>query len=128
VCIGCTNQYTSLELPNTQVIKVKLAVTDKEQQQGLSYINEMKGYDGMLFIRSKAEQVSFWMNEMKFPLDIIYLDKDMKVLEVFADQQPCEQTCEFVTSHSSNVKYILELKSGDSKKVGIDINNIIKKQ
>jgi uncharacterized membrane protein (UPF0127 family) len=67
-----------------EVIKVEIARTDKEQKAGLSA--KKKGYlkpnQGMLFVYNQVGFKGFWMPDTYFDLDIIYLDKDLKVVSI----------------------------------------------
>lgn len=60
-------------------IAVEVADTDKERTQGLSGRPSLPRDRGMLFVFSSKNRYSFWMKEMKFPLDFIWIDKDKVV-------------------------------------------------
>jgi len=113
-------RYEIIKMPNNEQIKVQLAETALEFRQGLSGIEGMDGYEGMLFINNQPQQVTFWMNKMLFSLDIIYLDKDGFVMEVLENNLPCEQkNCPLLRSKSQNIKYILEIPAGLADKYGL---------
>ena len=122
------NNYSFTTMPNGETIKVKLAISNKEQSEGLSNIERMENYEGMLFVRNKPEKVAFWMKDMKFSIDIIYLDESLKILEIFSNMKPCEMNlhCKSIFSESAQVKYVLELSSGDSEKFNLEVNSFIK--
>ena len=52
---------------------VDIARTPEEQKQGLSGRESLKNNEGMLFIFSRADFYGFWMKEMKFPLDMVWV-------------------------------------------------------
>jgi len=113
-----------IDLPNKKSVRVKLAETIEEHQRGLSNIKDMQGFDGMLFRFKEAQQVSFWMNEMFFPLDIIYLNGNKEIAEIHEDMTPCLSTevCQPIPSLKNNINYVLELDAGEARLNNLKIN------
>jgi uncharacterized membrane protein (UPF0127 family) len=66
---------------NGHTFKVETAKTQKEQTTGLSGRNSLPEDEGMLFIFGKADYYNFWMKNMEFPLDIIFI-KDNKIVTI----------------------------------------------
>ena len=62
------------------VIHVDLAITPDEQSKGLSIKNTLNDSDGMLFPFDTPGDYSFWMKDMKFPIDIIWIDSNYKIV------------------------------------------------
>jgi hypothetical protein len=67
----------------------------------------------MLFIFNYPSKQGFWMKEMMFPIDIIWLDSNYSVIHIEKKLQPCMSVlfCS-VYSPSSDAKYVLETISG----------------
>ena len=109
--------------------KVKIADTPQERARGLMYKTSLKENEGMLFVFNKPGIYGFWMKNTLIPLDIIWLDENYKVVHVKENAQPClNENCP-IFKNSMPAKYILEINSGLSKKLGIEIGDrfIIKK-
>ena len=74
------NLYINRGLPKAKVvirnttIPVELAVTAKEKERGLSGRKELKSGTGMLFLNDHKEVYPYWMKEMQFPLDFVWID------------------------------------------------------
>lgn len=117
--------FVHLTLPNSAVIKAKVVLTMREREAGLSGLKEMNGFDAMLFVQDTQQKVAFWMHGMLFPLDIIYLDENKIVEQMFFDKQPCVNQCENLFSFSDKIKYVIELKSGDIEKNKLKIGDKI---
>jgi uncharacterized membrane protein (UPF0127 family) len=66
---------------------VDVAKTDYQKQKGLSIYKEIPEDKGMIFIFSKQDYYNFWMKDMKFPIDIIYI-KDNKIVDIFENVLP----------------------------------------
>jgi len=56
--------------------RVHIAETPEERMQGLSGKERIKENEGMLFIFDSPYRYGFWMKEMKFPIDIIWISGD----------------------------------------------------
>jgi len=98
---------------------VELARTDAEKAQGLMHRESLHPKHGMLFLFDEESPRTFWMKNTKIPLDMVFLDKDMVVVEVKANVPPCtEDPCP--SSPSSPAQYVLEINAGLAEK-----NNIV---
>ena len=65
-----------------QTYKTTIATSDKDKQIGLSGKTTLSQDEGMLFSFEKPDYYAFWMKEMKFPIDIIFI-KDSKIVTIF---------------------------------------------
>ena len=65
---------------NNIAISVELADTPKKQAMGLSGRETMAENRGMLFLYDKAGFYGFWMEDMRFPIDIIWFDEERKII------------------------------------------------
>jgi uncharacterized membrane protein (UPF0127 family) len=73
----------------------------------------------MLFIFPTQQQQSFWMKNMRIPLDIVFITADRHVLEIYASVPPCTgDPCTLYTS-SAPIQYVLEVNSGFCARNGI---------
>jgi uncharacterized membrane protein (UPF0127 family) len=70
--------------PKGDAIKTKLAITNPEQEQGLSGVKpeNFDDNEGMLFYYLEDGEKYFWMPDTYFDLDLIYLDKDLKIVDI----------------------------------------------
>ena len=96
---------------------VRIAVTDKEQSDGLKNIDKLFDNEGMLFVFDKEDQVSMWMEDTTMPLDVIFIDEDYNVVKV---QQGVPKSKELITS--DNTKYVLEVNAGSGIKIGDELD------
>lgn len=69
-----------LNFPHAQINKLKIPVevarTPAEAQQGLSGRESLAADKGMLFIFNKPDYYRFWMPNMNFPIDIIWISQN----------------------------------------------------
>ena len=107
-------------------IQVDLASTREEQTQGLSDRPYICDDCGMLFIFPEKQIRSFWMKNMLFPLDIIWIDGE-RIVKIHKNLPPEDENPS--TSYSSNVPvdYVLELNAGYCDENGIKEGDKIEK-
>ncbi len=79
---------TSVALVGEIPINVEVADTEQKRVQGLSGRNSMDNSNGMLFVFDTADYHEFWMKDMKFPIDIIWIGEDLKVVSIDSSVQP----------------------------------------
>lgn len=109
-------RHAHLILPNKKRIQVKLAITTKEQSQGLSgvKIKNFKKNMGLLFAYAKTGPHRFWMPNTYFNLDIIFLDKNLKINGIVwnAPAHPGYQDpSKIYVTKEFNARYVLEVSS-----------------
>jgi uncharacterized membrane protein (UPF0127 family) len=102
-------------------IPVATATTPAAQQQGLSDTPSLPANSGMLFIFSVPSNYGFWMKDMNYALDFVWLDSHLDIIgitsNVTADTYPkvfyCDQTT-CANGKAGQVQYVLEVNSGFS--------------
>lgn len=104
-------------------IKVEIADSEEKRNKGLSGRKKLGENDGMLFIFEITAQYSFWMKDMRFPLDIIWIDENKKIVAISENISPDTYPASF--SPSDPVKYVLEVNAGWAEKNGVEAGNFI---
>lgn len=96
-----------------------IADTPDEREVGLMHRDSLPENEGMLFLLDDEEVVGFWMKDTLIPLDIIFIDKDWKIVNIRHSAQPCTaEPCESYFSDSP-VRYVLEVNAGFTQRYGI---------
>lgn len=106
-----------------QNIKVDLALTEDEHIKGLSGKNKLEEDEGMLFVFEQIGKHNFWMKDMNFPIDIIWLGEDMKVVYIKENAQPKTYPETFGPEILS--KYVLEVVAGFSNKNNLKVGDSV---
>lgn len=103
---------TSISINGSKIL-LALASTDEQRIRGLSGLEKLNENEGMLFLFDRPSKQGFWMNEMKFPIDILWLNSDSTVVHIEKNLQPCIifMTCHVYTPQVDS-QYVLELRSG----------------
>ena len=93
-------------------VEVEIVDTNELRTLGLSGRTQLGDYQGMLFIMDTIDTHSFWMKDMEIPLDILFIDTNGKIVDIFENQKPCTQSmCPSIQSPYPS-KYILEVVDG----------------
>ena len=102
---------------------VDLAITPEERQQGLSGREQMGRDSGMLFVFEEEHVRHFWMKEMHFPLDIIWIDAQCRLVEVAANvpTPPPDAANEEIPRVRSPApaQYVLEVNAREAARYGL---------
>lgn len=103
-------------------LDIEIADSEYETQTGLMYRTTMNENQGMLFIFPDIAVHSFYMKNTQIPLDIIFVDQNLKVVRIQENAVPFSET-----GISSNVpvQYVLEINAGLVEKWGVEIGDRI---
>ena len=110
---------------------VELALTGAEQAQGLSGRAELAAGSGMLFVWNQESRRSFWMPDMNFPLDLVWLNGECAVVQITAEappQAPGQSRAELPRYTVDGVQYVLEINAGEAARHGINVGDRAKFQ
>ena len=107
-------------------IGVELVVTPSERARGLSGRDPLPVEEGMLFVFDQPVVSPFWMNKMRFNLDIIWILDD-KVVDIWQDA-PKPLVGENPASYTpkSEANFVLEVATGLVEKTGLEIGDRVK--
>lgn len=98
--------------------QVEVATTNATRARGLMQRTELAADRGMLFVFARQTPQSFWMKDTLIPLDILFFDKDRKLVSMQLNVPPCK--ADPCPSYPSNAPalYVLELPAGTAVKIG----------
>ncbi|MCO6431864.1 MAG: DUF192 domain-containing protein [Deltaproteobacteria bacterium] len=99
------------------------AITAGERSKGLMFRKSMDDSEGMIFIYPNEMVQSFWMKNTFIPLDMIFIDRNFKVVGVIAEVPP--MTTEFRKVDKPS-KYVVELVAGKAAREGIKVGSTLK--
>jgi len=106
-----------IEINNT-AFEVEIARSTSEKRKGLSKRDKLGEKKGMLFINEEEDLYSFWMKDVRFPLDIIWI-KGNKIVGL-EKKVPVENNSDYQKYLPPEpVDKILELKGGISQNYNI---------
>ena len=107
-------------LPSGREFLVSLAVTPEEQARGYMYQNHIPPDEGMLFVYEEAAVSNFWMKNTLVSLDIIWLDRENRVVAIEHSAQPCkEDPCPLYGPRIPTFS-VLEVRGGIASEEGLE--------
>ncbi len=110
--------YWEIKLDDSDLL-VEVADTNETLIKGLSGRNSI-GSDGLLMVFKEESHHGIWMKEMKFPIDIIWINSDGRTVYIEKNVDP--KTYPKVFRPDDPAKFVLEVSAGlvDEKGWGID--------
>ena len=124
--LQCTGQagrakYVKVFFPDGFSVAAELAVTDEERQQGLMFREKIAEDQGMLFIFEDEELHSFWMKNMRFAIDILWLDQERRIVHLEPRVPPCPADPCPSYPPARPASFVLEIQSGAAEKHGLKL-------
>ena len=117
---GCLTKTNYLQVGNAQAA-VEVRDTEEGRSLGLSGREKLGENEGMLFIFDQPGIYSFWMKEMKFPLDFVWIQGD-EVVEVRENVGIVEMDIK----PKQAIDKVLEVNSGWVKQNNVRVGDKIK--
>jgi uncharacterized protein len=117
------NQTALVSVGGVNVL-TSLSTTPDSQAKGLAIKDSLKENEGMLFIFELPQKHSFWMKDMKFPIDILWIDASGKIVHIEKNLQPCIflLPCPSYSPNDDSL-YVLEVISNFTNKFDINIGD-----
>jgi len=101
---------SSIQQSSVQPLSLLFARTDTEQELGLGQRASLPIDEGMLFIFDTPSEYAFWMKDMSFPIDMIWLDAGFHIVYIAENVSP--DTYPQTFSPSAPSLYVLETNAG----------------
>jgi uncharacterized membrane protein (UPF0127 family) len=106
-----------LTLPSGKVLQVEVMVKDEDRAMGLMFRPSLALDRGMLFIFEPPPDFhTIWMKNCRFPIDIVWLDEDKKVVHVAESVPPCTEDPCPVYQPLRKASYVVELNAGQARR------------
>ena len=122
---GCRS-YNYVEIDGEKII-VEISRTEKEKQRGLMFRKNLCRNCGMLFIFEEEGRRSFWMKNTFIPLDMVFIDADLTVVDILHAVPCTEDPCRLYTPRQKAL-YVLETNGNkfNEKIIGKKVKIFIK--
>jgi uncharacterized protein len=103
-----------------------IAATSDQISKGLSVKDTLSENEAMLFVFSTAGEHSFWMKNMKFPIDIIWISEFHEVVHIEHSLKPCipDEPCPTYKPDRDSL-YVLETVAGFAQKYNVTENTYV---
>lgn len=102
-------------------LQVRFADTPAERAQGLSGSPPLRDDEGMLFVFPQPERPGFWMKDMRFPIDILWISGEKRVIGF--EEQVVPESYPRAYRPTEDILYVLEVPEGFVKKHRISVGS-----
>jgi len=106
---------------NEAIIQAEVMRTQDELRQGLSGRETLSEQNGMWFDFGAPGRWGIWMKDMKFPIDIIWVDEKMQIADIKTDISP--ETYPEIFLPVRNASFVLEVPAGTVEKYALGVGN-----
>ncbi len=132
---GCGSKPVTVEefgtraitLPNGKEIRAEVMTTDVDMQRGMMFRAALAPGRGMLFIHPTPGNYTYYMYQVKIPLDIIFLDPSRRVVEIAPNVPPCQTKASECPTYGGHerAQFVLELGGGEAAKLGLKTGDLL---
>jgi uncharacterized membrane protein (UPF0127 family) len=114
--------FTVVTLPNGKKIRAETVYRDLDITRGLMFREKLADDRGMLFLHTKMDKYRYWTYNMKFPVDIVWMDEQHQVVEVYPSAPPCtSKSARECTTYGGRhlARFVLEMNAKTAVPNGI---------
>lgn len=104
-------------------LRLYVATNPEQTTKGLSDTAELPDGHGMLFYIPNRHQLRFWMKDMHYPIDMLWLDHDRRVIHIESNVSPDTYPRQFANPSGTDAHYVLELNSGDASRHNVNLGD-----
>ena len=102
---------------------VEIADTPSKREMGLQYRRDLAADRGMIFLFPAESQQSFWMKNTPLPLDMIFINRERKIVGIVEQTVPFSLDPRSVTAPS---QFVLEINGGLAKRHAIKAGDAVR--
>ncbi len=108
----------------------EVADDSDERRLGLSFRDSLDADHGMWFVFDRESALSFWMREMRFSLDLIWVDAEWRVVDITREAPPpapgVPSNALPTYSPATPAQYVLEINGGLARRLQIEIGDVVR--
>ena len=108
---------------NSKEISLIISNNNNSRTTGLSGMDLLPLDKAMLFVFNETGLYGIWMKDMKFPIDIFWLNEQKKIISIQKDVSP--NTYPKVFYPKSEISYVIETNSGFADENNLKVGNIL---
>jgi hypothetical protein len=114
-------ELVRLTLPSGKVLSVELMIRDEDRALGLMFRPSLPLDRALLFVFDRPEFHGIWMKNCRFPIDIVWLDADKRVVHVADSVPPCtKDPCPSYQPMRKAV-YVVEMNAGQAAREKVTV-------
>jgi uncharacterized membrane protein (UPF0127 family) len=99
-------EFVSANNQMRKAVYLEISSTESERRKGLMFRSGLKPDEGMLFVFPDEAPRGFWMKDVSFPLAMISLDRNFKILEIHNNVPPFDEA---LVNMEKPAQYVVEV-------------------
>jgi len=103
--------------------QVEIADTPEKQRQGLSGRDELGNTAGLLFVFPESNRHGIWMKDMNFPIDVIWISEDLRVVDITYNLTP--ESYPHTFTPDEDARYALETNVDFARAYDIHVGDTV---
>jgi uncharacterized membrane protein (UPF0127 family) len=121
-------QARTVTFPNGSQVRAESMISPADLQRGMMFRQSIAPDRGMLFFHSQSGKIKYWMFQCLIPLDIVWMDRDRRIVEISANTPPCTTAAGQCPTYGGNYDslYVLELGGGMAAKYGLKVGDTLR--
>lgn len=119
---GISEKKVYIKTPK-MLIKAEVLDSSDERIIGLSGRDSLGVNQAALFVFSSPDNYGIWMKDMKFPIDIVWLNSNRKIVTIRKNVQPSTYPMVFYPDETS--QFIIELAANRASSLGIKVGQTL---
>jgi uncharacterized membrane protein (UPF0127 family) len=114
--------------PDKTRVRVEIADTESTRQRGLMFRKSLGPDEGMLFVFDAPGFYPFWMKNTLIPLDMLWLDREGRVVSIASAVPPCRaDPCpSYPPAAGTTALYVVEVNAGFAKQHGVKVADVLR--
>lgn len=100
------------------IFRARIAANDSDRARGLSGVKELDPDQALLIVFPSESRWGIWMKDMNIPIDIVWLDKNKKVIHIVENALP-EYSTDKTFKPEASAQYVVELPAGTVESMAI---------
>ncbi len=117
------NSNTDILQVNGRSFLLQIARSEQERELGLGKRVSLPANEGMLFIFPQVQPECFWMKDMHFSIDMIWVNTKKQVVYIKHNVSPSTYPDSFCPTQP--VKYVIELSAGMTNNAGLRVGQTL---
>ena len=105
-----------LTLPSGRVVQAEVMVSDHDRALGLMFRPSLPADRGLLFVFRRSDFHGIWMKNCRFPIVIVWLDEERKIVHVAENVPPCKADPCPTYEPLRRATYVIELNAGQARR------------
>lgn len=108
------------------MVRAEVARNQEQKSRGLMFRDTLPEGRGMLFPFERDGTYGFWMKNVRFPIDMLWLDPDLKVVHSESSVPGCPEEPCLIYRSPTPARYVLELPAGYAERHGVAVGSTVK--